>query len=323
MIRPFDWRDLMLLHRVRKHGICLDAQMGFTRGPNTLWNALMEIVPTGRSVCTLVYRPEDKHERAAIGQISHRPDEPHARVAFIGPAGALSSDNSIHLLDALVEAAGVSGAHHLIAEVKEESRAFENLRRAGFSIFARQRIWRLNENLDEGGDAAKDTWRGIRDDDHPAVQMLYHSLVPPLVQQIEPPPSNQRGCLVHCRDGEMLGYLQVLSGPLGTWAQPFLHPAVEASEYLLRKAISQSLKDGTRPLSVCVRSYHGWMNAILERVGFDLWQDQAVMVKHLAATVRKPALARLRPLEGTRPEPTAPFVRIEDTKTGIRAHENS
>jgi hypothetical protein len=98
------------LHRVRKHGICLDAQMGFTRGPNTVWNALMEIVPTGRNACTLVYRPDAKHESAAIGQISHHAGDPHARVSFVGPARALSSPNSIHLLDALVEAVGRSKA---------------------------------------------------------------------------------------------------------------------------------------------------------------------------------------------------------------------
>ncbi len=322
MIRPFDWRDLLLLHRVRKQGICLDAQMGFTRGPNTLWNALMEIVPTGRNVCTLVYRPHAKHEGPMIGQISHHPGDPHARVSFVGPARAFSNPNNIYLLEALVEAAGVSGAHHLIAEVNEESQAFESLRHAGFSIFARQRIWRLNGDLHTDTDQFADAWRSIQESDHSAVHTLYHNLVPPLVQQIEPPPSHQRDCLVFCQQGELMGYIQVLSGPLGTWAQPFLHPAVDETEALLTAAFARAGLGGLVPLSVCVRSYHGWMNAILERIGFDTWQDQAVMVKHLAATVRKPALAHLRPLEGTRPEPTAPIVRIEESQTGNQVHES-
>jgi hypothetical protein len=322
VIRPFDWRDLLLLHRVRKHGICLDAQMGFTRGSNTLWNALMEIVPTGRNVCTLVYRPHAKHESAAIGQIAHHPGDPHARVSFVGPARALSSPNSIYLLEALVEAAGVSGAHHLIAEVKEESRAFESLRLAGFSIYARQRIWRLNGDLQADTDRFVGAWRSIQESDHNAVQTLYHNIIPPLVQHIEPPPSHQRCCMVYWNQDELMGYMQVSTGPLGTWVQPLLHPAVEDTEALLMAAFRQTGMDGLVPLSVCVRSYHGWMNAILERIGFDTWQDQAVMVKHLAATVRKPALAHLRPLEGTRPEPTAPIVRIEESQPGNQVHES-
>jgi hypothetical protein len=119
-----------------------------------------------------------------------------------------------------------------------------------------------------------------------------------------------------------MGYLQVLSGPLGTWAKPYLHPATEDMEALLMAAFRSMGREHLYPLSVCVRSYHGWMNAILERIGFEAWQDQAVMVKHLAATVRKPALAHLRPLEGTRPEPTAPIVRIHESKNANQVHES-
>jgi hypothetical protein len=45
----------------------------------------------------------------------------------------------------------------------------------------------------------------------------------------------------------------------------------------------------------------------LEHLGFEPFNDQAVMVKRLAAAVHHPARAPLPALEGTQPEPTAPF----------------
>jgi hypothetical protein len=45
----------------------------------------------------------------------------------------------------------------------------------------------------------------------------------------------------------------------------------------------------------------------LERLGFEPFNDQAVMVKRLTAAVRHPVRAPLPALEGTQPEPTAPF----------------
>jgi hypothetical protein len=74
---------------------------------------------------------------------------------------------------------------------------------------------------------------------------------------------------------------------------------------------------------VSVRSYQGWMDGMLHRLGFEAWQDQAVMVKHLVAKVRKPVLKPLRALEGTRPEPTSPIMRINDKDPQKRVREST
>jgi hypothetical protein len=77
-----------------------------------------------------------------------------------------------------------------------------------------------------------------------------------------------------------------------------------------------------RTLYVCVRSYHGWMSATLERLGFEPCNDQAVMVKRLAARVRRPSLAPLPALDGTHPEPTTPFAHVESPKLAAPAGES-
>lgn len=323
MIRPFDWRDLALLNRMRKQGLCMYPSMGCTHGPKAMLNALREIFPMGRRACTLVYRPQGKGQGAAVGQLSHSAGDHHARLSFIGPAEVLSNPGGAHLLDALAEAAGARGAHHLLAEVNEDSPAFESLREAGFAIYARQRIWRMLAVRSTGQTRQTGAWRKMRNDDSAAVQALYQSLVPPLVQQIESAPSRDREWLVHRSQDELTAYLQVRRGPLGTWMQPFFHPSVKEAEDLLSPVLRQLRIDRHRPLYLSVRSYQGWMSGMLERFGFEAWQDQAVMVKHLVAKVRKPLLAPLRALEGTRPEPTSPIMRTEDRRSVNRVREST
>ncbi len=309
MIRPFDWRDLALLRRVRDRGLCLDAQLAFTRGPHILGNALREALAPGRSACTLVARPEGDGI-AALGQFVQRGEEPHAKLAFLGPVEALEQDIGGQLLDALAHVAGERGAHNLIADVDESSPAFEGLRRAGFAIYARQRVWRLADQR-EALTPPDAVWRMEAPHDGHAIRSLYLNLVPGLVQQVEPSPSRTAGGLVYWREGELLGYLDVERGPRGIWVHPYFHPAVEHIERLLAGLLALLHPEDRRPLFVCVRSYQSWLNDPLARLGFEPWVDQAVMVKRLTAAVRRPALAALPAIEGTRPEPTAPFSPME------------
>jgi hypothetical protein len=92
--------------------------------------------------------------------------------------------------------------------------------------------------------------------------------------------------------------------------QAFFHPAVEDFYNLLGGFLSEA--PANRPIYACVRSYQSWMGGPLERLWFEPAADQAVMVKRLAAVVRKPATSPLPSVEGTYPEPTAPIARIED-----------
>jgi hypothetical protein len=116
---------------------------------------------------------------------------------------------------------------------------------------------------------------------------------------------------VHWREGELLGYLEVARGPLGVWTQPYFHPAAEKPDELLAGFLSRiAFKNGV-PLYVCVRSYQSWLNGPLERAGFTRLSAQAVMVKRLAVGVRRPALAPLPAIEGTRAKPTTPIANLE------------
>ncbi len=335
MIRPFDWRDLALLHRLRGSGLCLDAERKYTHGPLALQHALLGSFAPGASAATLVARPTEVGLGPVVGQLMQRNGEAAARLTFIAPDEALCQASGLSLLEALCRAAGARGARNLIAEVDEDSPAFEGLRQAGFAVYARQQIWRLDPPPELSasserhgrtkprramrraaeGSSPPNSWRVEVPADAPAIHLLYLNLVPGLVQQIEPPPSRSRGGLVHWREGELLGYIEVASGPRGVWVQPFFHPAAERSQELIT-AFLPLLEDGRRrPIYACVRSYQGWMNHHLAQLGFVLCEGQAVMVKRLAAPARRPAVVPLPALEGKQPEPTAPFVHWRDGQT--------
>jgi hypothetical protein len=311
-VRPLDWRDFPLLHRVRDQGIALDSQTAFTRGNTILLTVLLDILTPGRTGCTMVARGDSDDPNAAIGQLLHRAGEAHARLSFVGPVRAVDSDSGAHLLDGLAQFAGQRGARHLIAEVDEDSPAFKSLRRAGFAIYARQRIWQLTETILPPPDPEEDPWRPAHSADEAAISSLYLNLVPGLVQQVEPPPTDHGPRLVYYQQGELLAFLAGASGPRGTWLQPFFHPALQSLRPLLRSALARYPVSPARPLHVAVRSYQAWLDDILNDLGFTPCAQQAVMVKHLAAAVRRPALGSLPQVNGRRAEPTTPFANYKN-----------
>ena len=61
-VRPLDVRDLRLLHRVRRDGLCLYAQLEYTRGEQALQTAVLDVLTPGRATHTLVARPRHPGE---------------------------------------------------------------------------------------------------------------------------------------------------------------------------------------------------------------------------------------------------------------------
>jgi hypothetical protein len=305
--RPLEWRDLPLLHRLRQHGLCFDSIQAYTRGPHPLQSALLDAVRPGRSDSTWVAPHASKRALTAIGQVSYPPGARVGRLAFVAPEAAISQDNMLHLLESLATAVGRRGGHHLIAEVNEDNPAFERLRQAGFAVYARQRVWCRPAEAQPPTAGAADRWRSNVPDDELAIQRLYWSLVPALVQQVESPPAGSPAGLVHWSGDELHGYLDLDHGPLGVWVQPYFHPAVSDHADLLAAAFGRLAERHQQPIYVCVRSYQGWMNASLDAMGFQRTAAQAVMVKRLVARVQQAVELPLPSLEATRAEPTAPI----------------
>ncbi len=110
VVRPFDWRDLVLLHRTRHLGVCLDSRLALTRGPQAVQNALVDaFVPGNRGALTIVMRSNKPDEPSAIGQLLISDDRQQAHIAYISPSDALDERAGLQLLDGLARAAESAG----------------------------------------------------------------------------------------------------------------------------------------------------------------------------------------------------------------------
>ena len=312
VVRPFDWRDLVLLHRMRHRGVCLDSRLALTHGSQAVQNALVDaFLPGNRAALTLVMRSSNPGEESAIGQLLINDDRQQAHIAYISPSDALEDVAGLQLLDGLAHACGMRGVQMLVAEVGESDSGFIALRKAGFAIFARQRLWRLDRDLEQKYSGGTQSWRPVTPSDRIAIHGLYMNLVPALVQQVERLPTENDLGLMYYEGGDALGYLDVQRGTHGIWVQPYFHPAAVLSDELLADFIRTLKGAGSNPLYVCVRSYQGGLGGPLERLGLQPCADQAVMVKRLAARIPRTVEQALPVMDGTQPEPTAPFASIE------------
>ena len=321
-IRLYDWRDLILLHRIRNRGMCLDSKLMYTRGAHTLRDRPLATLIPGRSVCTLVFRADNSSELSAAGQFQIHNNKLPARLVFISPRQILSRTEGVNLLEAMAHMAGEWGAPALIAEIDERDPAFDCLHVAGFAVYSRQRILQLERVVNDRAAPHEMIWRSAIDRDYIAIQSLYTNLVPALVQQVEPPPSRDGRGLVYWSQGELLGFLDVEHGPQGIWVQPYFHPAAELDDELLSGIMLTMSPSQKRPLFICVRSYQGGLSHSLSRLGFERCSSQAVMVKRLAAPIRRQVRAEIPALDGTQPEPSAPFANIVQ-RTSAPKHTNS
>ena len=278
-LRPTDWRDLRVIYKNRSKGLYLDTARVLTRGSSFASGVLHSFFSSAIGAFTWICA--DECEQPVLGQFAHITGEPYARLILLAPEEALQSEITVDLLEGLARQAGEHGAFHLLAEIPEESSAFESMRKAGFVVYARQRIWKLHENVD--GYKVSIPWVITAKEGINAAQSLYHNLVPGLVQQIEPLPSRNVGGLVCYDDGDVLGYVDLQSGPRGIWAQPFIHPDTVDVDTRLRDMFDCIPNRRSRSVYLCVRSYQSWLESALKKMDARPGPQQAVMVKHLAA----------------------------------------
>lgn len=222
-----------------------------------------------------------------IGQVRYESNHT-ARLSFILPVMDTPAERPIMLLEGLIRQAGAHGSQVVLAEVEEGSPLFEALRRAGFSVFTWQRVWRIAA-VPGGGSMAH--WELASELDHLAVRNLVQTLIPPLVQSAEAFPHSLSDSWVLFQQQEVLGYAAPLFGPRGIVVQPLLHPAVEDVPAALRGLVAAMPLLLGRPVYVVVRAYQSYLENGLEKLGAESGERQAVLVKHLTSLQRKAVFA--------------------------------
>jgi hypothetical protein len=278
-IRSLDILDLPLIARYRNDALTLDSTRALTRG-NPLGTAgLMAYVNPARHMYGAVANGNGT-QASLIGGVVHSRGETYAKLLYLAPASQLDHAALPALVEHLVMQVGGWGAFHIIAELDETSNAFPALRLAGFSVYAWQRIWDVS-NL-----SAPNTqrhWTRARSVNRPALQSLYHQIVPQFIQPVEPLSKNLRGLIC---DGNVKCYVTLAAGVQGIVLSPLIHPEAKDVDEKLSSLLSCIPNRRKRPVYLCVRSYQAWLEPALEDLGAKPAPRQAVMVKHLARLIK-------------------------------------
>jgi len=278
-VRSLDLLDLPTLYRYRGQATSLDSTRALTRGSPLGAIGLMAYVNPRRHVYSAVCT---ENGAVMVGGVIHSHGESYARMLYLAPASGLDHPGLPALVENLSVEAGNWGAFHILAELDELSPAFTPLRRAGFVVYAGQRMWDVTPA--EGGKADR-PWPRAESEHLPAVQNLYHQIVPPLLQPIEPMPRRAVGFI--CGDRGIC-YATTYRGLNGIVIFPLMHPDATDVAAKLQALIQNLPNRAGRPVYVCVRTYQAWLEHFLEDLGAKPGPQQAVMVKHLARLVKEP-----------------------------------
>ena len=243
---------------------------------------------------------------ALLGQVELPDEYQSARLTFYFPENTDTQENIPFLLEGLVKQAGLMGATNVTAELPENHSAIEQFRRSGFSVYARQRIWRLPSNLHKSTQE-RGHWRDFNEMDHIYIQSLYQSLVPPIVQRVEGFSNNGIQGLIFIDRGERYGLVDCMYGLHGIFLQPYLHPEVEDIRSVFQQLITELPAVFDRPVYMAVRSYQAWLERDLTELGAEISDSMILMVKHMGlhnrSLARDPLWATLEK-SNVQPSPT-------------------
>ncbi len=303
MIRPFHLRDLPLVIRLGEQGVILEAEAALTSSPHPVRSALVNMI-IGGDYATFVWRSDKGREQAFV-QIGLEQESHSARLACLGASppsetteGDLQIDEDIwlSLLDELVVVAGQHGAHNLIAEASETGPELPVLRKACFAVYTRQDIW-TTQQTPEGDIPVELRLRQSVDDWD--IQVLYSNIVPGLIQSVEPTPRLDRGQnWVLYEEGELAAFIHLNAGRAATWMRLLIHPNARSKPREIIRAAARIVSPSPKNTLFCsIRRYQSWLQDPLEQAGFEIWGSQAVMIRHIAQPIEKPAPAAIGMLD--------------------------
>lgn len=286
-IRPLDLLDLPVIARYRNDVLTLDTTRALTRGHPLGAMGLLAYINPARHLYAALRNSDGS---TLLGGIIHTRGETFAKLLYLAPSSSLDDPNLPALIEHLAAQAGEWQAFHVIAEVDETSDVFAALRKAGFSVYAWQRVWDVS-GIGKNESSPGAGWRRIQSVDLPAVQSLHYQIVPQLLQPVDPAPSRPNG-FIHA---ERRCFTSVNYGVYGVMLAPLILPdEIDVSEKIV-SLVSRLPDRRGRPVYLNVRSYQAWLEPALEDLGAKASPRQAVMVKHLARLVKDAQPARVAP----------------------------
>ncbi len=303
--------DWPYIFRHRRYLKSLDNILALTRGAPLSWTNLLASIRPLDHVFTGICEDDQIHQ-SWIGQIHQSPRLTSAHIHYLLQPADGDSRDFCALLENLIVKAGGWGAKQVVADVEPDSETFVQFRRAGFSVLAKHKIFKLTLPL-EGEQKLEGRWRIWNKTDIHKMRGLYFTLVPPLIQPVEPLTRREMlGLVYYDPSGELLAYADLVYGPIGAWVLPFIHPqATENMSDLLAQLLLDLPDLAGRPVYITARSYQPWIEGALKQISAKESPEQALMVRYLALRQRVRAEVTFAPIENSEPEPTIPLAPIK------------
>jgi len=304
-VRNLDPLDLPLIINYRRRVVMLDSVRQFTSDPPLSLNALLTNLNPQRDSYSLISREKN---RVLLGQVTHQNGSTRASLGFLAPE-VENITLLTPMLESMLRRAGEWGCQSLLAEVDEDSATFRSLRQAGLSMYAWQRAWKLDPASlsGEGG-----CWQPAVSADLPGILSLFNQIVPAMMQSVEPPPREPSGLVLRNND-DMQAYLALTYGPRGIWIQPLIHPEMNCQPGWLPVIPDRK----NRPVYLCVRSYQAWLESMLDDLGAEPGERQAVLIRHLTQRKRVEEALPVKKREPAWAKPATPLTRIHPTDSDM------
>ena len=311
-MRSILWYDWLYLYRHRRELICLDNILQLTRGkPLSLTHLLFAIHPNDRSYTGVGDLLDERGK--CIAQVYQSPRMSSAQINYLLHPAETDPQCLVPLLDTLIKQAGGWGAKQVVADVYTHSPHFAQFRQAGFSVLAKQNVFKCAAPR---GVLPHDQirWRTWSSADIAAMRCLYHTLVPPLVQPVEPLTRREMlGLVYYDQKGVLQAYADLVYGPVGVWVLPILHPQVGAEMTDLLAEMLHALPDRNgRPIYINTRSYQPWVEQAMFDLSTEVFPEQALLVRYIARRQRVKADFSFAPVENGNREPTLPLAPIKN-----------
>lgn len=250
---------------------------------------------------------EEAGNISIIGQVIRRGSGKSAHISYIAPARSIFTPGLAEMMDHLARHAGEMGVFHLLVDADEHSQFFDALRRTGFSVYAWQRIWKYNPGAGSGSvshmEIPPNTWQPPAERDMPAVRILCQSLVPTLVQPVEPMCELKTHGLLIRSAGRICAFADIRKGSEGVWVQPFIHPEAGNIPGILVNLLRTIAAGTDKTTYISVRSYQAWIESALEDLPVFASPRQALMVRHLAVMQKETTPAVVLEFEKSRVKP--------------------
>lgn len=311
-MRSIRWYDWPYVFKHRRQLACLDNVLLLTHGaPFNLTHFLFAIRPTDH-LYTGVYQPAEGDAKS-VGQVYHSSKVSSAHINYLLQPDDGEPQGIVSLLEGLVKQAGSWGAKQVVADLGTDSPWFASFRHAGFSVLAKQQVFKclIPEKTTSNGE---NRWRRWTSGDIHAMRCLYHTLVPPLVQPVEPLTRRETlGLVYYDEKGDLQAYADLVYGPLGVWVGPVILPQATEEIAGLLKGMIEAIPDcNGRSIYVTTRSYQPWVEHALLDLSAAPGPEQALLVRYIALQQRVKAEFSFTAIENGNREPTVPYAPIKN-----------